>query len=327
MQRQEVKDTLRLALQAAVSAFVMVVLMHALGLHEVFVGVLSAVLVVQPSIGSTIGEGSGRVVATLVGSGLGLLTLVLLPPGWGVAAALAVTMFVLHLVAGWRPEWRYGVVAAVALSLGSNGDPWQTAFDRGLAIAIGAGVGILVTLVVWPDTAPKRARRHLARALRAAGDRLDLAVRGTLGDEHGDTEAKTERGTYHRAISDAREAARAVRLGDNDHLLERIDRTERFYNSVLMVNRVAHATDDLGEWGSLRERVERLRERGCRLAHRLADGETDCDSLEAMREDLEAVRETVAAAGDEDARRHVLGNALVFGLGEVYESLAALSAS
>ena len=56
MQRQEVKDTLRLALQAAVAAFVMVVLMHTLGLHEVFVGVLSAVLVVQPSIGSTIGE-------------------------------------------------------------------------------------------------------------------------------------------------------------------------------------------------------------------------------------------------------------------------------
>ncbi|WAC02233.1 hypothetical protein N7U66_00105 [Lacinutrix neustonica] len=50
------KDAFRPALQSAVAAIIAFVIMKSLGLPEVFLCVLSAVLIVEPSIGNTISQ-------------------------------------------------------------------------------------------------------------------------------------------------------------------------------------------------------------------------------------------------------------------------------
>ena len=142
--QREMKDAARLAMQSAVAAAATYLAMQVIGMPEKFVGILSAVLVIQPSVGNTMGEAWDRVAATLIGSAIGAACLLLLSGAYATAGALALSMLVINAVAGFRPEWRYGAVAAVALSLGAESDLWQTTQDRALAIGLGALIGIVV---------------------------------------------------------------------------------------------------------------------------------------------------------------------------------------
>jgi uncharacterized membrane protein YgaE (UPF0421/DUF939 family) len=100
----ELRDTARLAIQSACAATVTFLAMQWAGLPEKFVGVLSSVLVVQPSAGNTIGAAWDRILATLIGCIIGIVCLTLLPGGYGTAVALAVAMLAMNAVAGFRPE-------------------------------------------------------------------------------------------------------------------------------------------------------------------------------------------------------------------------------
>ena len=71
--KEKVRDAFRLALQSSISAVITYSLMQSFGLPEIFVGVLSAVLVVEPSIGNTFNQAQGRIVATIVGSAIGFI--------------------------------------------------------------------------------------------------------------------------------------------------------------------------------------------------------------------------------------------------------------
>lgn len=320
---REARDAMRLAIQSAAAASGMFILMQSFGMPEKFVGVLSAVLVVQPSVGNTLGEAWDRVMATVVGSLIGLICLILLPTGYGTAAALAVSMLVINGIAGLRPEWRYGSVAAVALSLGSDTNLIETATDRGIAIAVGVAVGAIVSLVVWPDSATKRAHRHLRTALRAISVCLDSAINGARGE--GEAISKDARRRYHSNIESARLATEGIRWGDREGVEDRIEKTARLYNSVLILNRVAEETDKItGENEDFADEIETLRDCGCAITTGLADNETGhSERIDEIQETLTRARDFVVSS-EGDARAHLFRNAMVFGLGEVSDSLKDL---
>lgn len=315
--REDLRDAARLSLQSAIAAAALFVAMQAVGMPEKFVGVLSAVLVVQPTVGNTLAEAWDRVAATAVGSLIGVTALVALPGGYGTAVALAVSMAVMNAAAAFRPDWRYGVVAAVALSLRSDSDVFQTAQDRALAIALGAGVGVVTALVVWPDRASKRAHRHLRGALRAARTRLERAVERALGES--EETASEARESFHSRLDAARSAAAGIWLGDEAAVRRRIDRTERLYNSILILHRVAEETDRaLAEDDPLRERVETILECGCATLDALVEDDRDAARLQEIEDELDRIQD----AGRPDDSEH--WHALVFGLGEVRDSLREL---
>lgn len=321
--KREAQDAVRLAVQSAAAAAATFLGMQALGLPEKFVGVLSAVLVVQPTVGNTLGEAMNRFIATVVGSLVGVVCLFLLPGGYGTALALAVSMLVMNAIAGIRPEWRYGVVAAVALSLGSEANALEAAQERGVAIGGGALIGALASIVVWPDSATKRARRHLETALRAASARLDDAIDGAQGKKS--ERGQEERRRYHSNIESARRAAEEIRFDDGEEIRTRIENAEKLYNSVLILNRVAEETDDAADGGNgYRDQVEEIRSLCCKVAEGLAEGDAEQDGrLDEIDDALATVRDA-ASDTSADPAEHVLKNALVFGLGEVRDSLRAL---
>lgn len=324
LSRLEARDAARLAVQSAAAAAGMFMLMRSLGLAEEFVGILSAVLVVQPSIGHTVGAARNRIVATLVGSAIGIGCLVLLPAGYGTAAALALSMLVINAASALRPGWRYGTVAAVALALGSESDAFETAKARALAIAIGAAVGAIATIVVWPDSAGKRSRRHLRAALRAIAKRLDAAVEGARGGP--DDDGHEARKKYHDHVGEAREAADGIRFGDREAMMTRVEKAERLYNSTLILNRVAEETDCATEGDEeLARRVEKIREASCHAILALAGEDEELDRyLETIRTELERARSS-ATKSESDPPQHVLRCALIFGLKEVLDTLEDLA--
>lgn len=323
------RDAARLAVQSAAAGAGALLAMRSVDLPEEFLGVLSAVLVVQPSVGNTIGAGRDRVVATLVGSGLGLACLAAVPGGLGTAAVLAVVLLVINGIAGLQPEWRYGVVAAIALALGSGEDLWQTAQDRGLAIVVGSLIGIAVSFVVWPDTAKARFGRHMRSALESIDKRLDAAVASATEEDHdGGEDARKQ---FHEEIDGARQAAAGLVYTDAAPYQRKIEAVIGLYNSVLFVNRVAEETSDATAGSAeLDQAVCAIRETACGMVRRIAEGDAERGRLEAgvneLRSTLQEARDVVARrrAADGQARAHVMANAMVFALGEVTDGLEAL---
>lgn len=320
--KREALDAARLALQSAIAAAAMFLIMRYFDRPEEFVGILSAVLVVQPSAGTTIGAARDRFLATLIGSLIGIACLFALPSGYGTAAALAFSMLMMNGVAAFRPDWRYGVVAAVALALGAENEMTQTALDRGIAIGIGVLVGALTTLIVWPDSARHRARRHLHQALRAIADFLDTSVKEARGEEADDQTARTR---YHTNIENARSAASAIRIADKDDDVARVELVEKVYNSVLILNRVADATDAAAdETKAMREDVDTIRVAGCEIAKGITDGETDHqDRIKKIQDTLKRVRKAVEENGSSPQAK-MFDYALIFGLEQVADTLEDL---
>ena len=322
---REAKDAARLAVQSSLAAASMFLLMQSTGLPEKFVGVLSAVLVVQPSAGNTLGEARDRVLATVVGSFIGLISLLLLPVGYGTAAALALSMLIMNGIAGLRPDWRYGAVAAVALSLGAESNALETAQDRALAIGIGVVVGTAISFIVWPDTSEKRVRRHLQAALQGVANFLQQAVENADAETSSDKGKDDDADRYHSNIKSAREAANGIKFADREPALKQIEMVEELYNAILILNRVAEETDHVSKGDDdLQENIRLTRKYGCELIEAIAKGDySQDDKLKDIWESLGTVRKQVSANQD-DARGHVIRNAFVFGLGEVADGLQNL---
>ncbi len=323
--KRDVRDACRLAVQSASAAVITLLAMRMLQMPERFVGLLSAVLVIDLSVGSTLKEASERLSATLVGSLIGLLSLLALPAQAGTYVALGSSMLVINAVAAFRPQWRYGVVAAVALALRSENEAMQTATDRALAIGLGALVGVVVAMVVWPDKAENRALRHIRAALNAVAEKLDLAV----GATHGGIDEKGQKASsrYHAHIGDARSAAAAVRLADDAYLIKQIEEVERLYNAVIIVNRVAEEEERLlpDAQNDLRNKLDQMRKLGCESVRCLAENSAAKNHLEKFSGTLKEVRASVANSTRDAIEKELHLSAMVFGLDEVQDSLQNLT--
>lgn len=320
---KQARDMARLAAQSAVAACAVFVIMQTAGLPEKFVGVLSAVLIVQPSIGSTLGEAFDRFLAALVGSAIGIACLIILPDGYGTAAALAFSMLVINAIAAIKPQWRYGVVAAVALSLGAEENALRIALDRSFSIGVGVAVGIITTFLIWPDTAEKRADRYLKTALIAAADRMKIVVKSATADTMHNSEEARQR--YHESIEDARKAVGAVRLANAENLKKRLSRTEQLYNSVLILNRVDEEADEaVTSNKAFRDDVEAIRNSGCKIAKGLAEGNAGFEGLlDEIDKNLSSSKRLLSNYED-DPDQDMRTAALVFGLSQIALSLRSL---
>jgi hypothetical protein len=95
---------------------------------------------------------------------------------------------------------------------------------------------------------------------------------------------------------------------------------------VLILNRVAEETDAITrENQSLSRAVQTIRRCSYELTQALADGEVRFgDRMDAIWSALDDAREAASGTSPSDDREHVLRNGLVFGLGEVADSLQDL---
>jgi len=324
LSRNTARDALRRGIQSGVAAVMTYALTQLLDLAEVYIAILGAVLILQPSVGGTMGAAFSRLQATLAGSLLGLACLLILPDEWGTAAALLLSIIVVGGIAGLRSDWSYGAVATVASALASAGDTLPTAWNRGLAIALGAGVGVLVSLLVWPDRAEARFERHLRAAVRATATRLADAVQASM--EPSREAAPPEHvSAYHKALELAQEALDVAKLVERDSMRRRLDAVRRLYNSVIILDRAAEAdTPPVAVSDGLRVQVDELRRDACEVLTALADGRRDPGPWTARIDQSLRKLQEVLAEDDPSSDLHRGRNAVAFGLHEVRRNLADL---
>ncbi|WP_298914956.1 FUSC family protein [uncultured Algimonas sp.] len=310
LDRQTLRDAFRLGMQSAVAAVACYTIIQMIGSDEAFVAVLSAVLIVQPSIGRTISAGWERLLATLVGSGIGLACLFLLPGGYGVGIALAVVMFTMNFVAGFRSNWRYGVVAAVALALADTSGDVDVAQARAVAIGIGIAVGIAVSLIVWPESAVKRGRRHRRNALDAVAKRYAAALR----DEKDGDGADAARRAFHGALSSGREVIGKAKTSDPKGLHSTFDALEELYNSVILIDRVDSPLSYFDEAAIDRSDLVDAGQAAIRAL--TDDGADEQAGMEDFSQAVDAVEEGLKGRDIQDDSTQHAGS-VVFGLREM----------
>lgn len=327
--RSTVLDATRMAIQSAVAAAAMFLLTRWLDMPEVFVGVLSAVLIVQPSLGSTLGSGMQRIMATLVGCGVGVVTILIVPYGYGTAVSLVVTMLVMNAIAGFRSEWRYGVVAAVALSLGSEQDVMQAALDRSISITLGAGIGVLASLVVWPEKASTRAKRNERKAIDVLCEAIEMTT-----DENVDSSTHSKwQSNYRDVLREIDLLIENVRISDDDHLERRRDAIEDLAQAIAVFGRCAQSdrvTRDVGDRGDKgRDAGGIARAFGDRLSERVAEAHEKGEPLRrAIGEVADGLSEEIERwRGEVECQDISSEDAMCFALLEMHASTERLAGS
>lgn len=317
---RQTKDALRMGLQASVAAAAQFLMMRSLEMPEQFVGILSAVLVVEPSVGNTLVAAQHRFVATLLGCAVGIVSFAIVPNGYGTAVSLAIAMLVMNVLAGFYPQWRYGVVAAVALALGADSEVWQISLDRCLSIGSGVVVGTVVSFVVWPDKSSERARRHVRDALTAICESLSASLDALQSDD-GEVRELEAKQRYAREISSARNSVEAVRFADDADIRKHIRNTERLYHAALIIVRVADEMIRSGERDSeLIDRINEIGDKVCEAITRISDEDNQINGhLEEIRQQLSKLRDKIPDLPVDKTIAH----ATHFGLNEMEDSLQA----
>ncbi len=315
---------MRRAAQSAVAASAAFLIMQALGIQEMFLGVISAVLIITPSVGGTMGAAFTRLQATAVGSLISLVCLLVLPDRWSTAAALALSMLFVGGIAAIRPDWSYGAVAAIGIALPGEMGIVETASARALAIAVGATTGVLVSLLVWPDRAESRFARHFRAALRASATRLGDALEATAA-ERDDAAPPDHVAAYHKAVQDAQEALGAVKLADRAGMQRHLDALRRLYDSVIILDRAAEAdivstsTND-----DLVKAIDQMRRNTCDVLNALAKGEPVTDQRTRQIDDTLERLEDAKFDDKPSAKLHRNRDTLSFALREVRQALSNL---
>ena len=158
---------LRLAARVTVAALLAFVLAKLLGFAHGYWAVITAIIVMQSSLGGSVKAAIDRLLGTLAGALYGAVVAIALPHAedWQLGLAIATGIAPLALLAAIKPSFKAAPITAFIVLVplpGQSLPPLEFALDRILEISIGSLVGIVVSLLVLP------ARAHGLMALSAA---------------------------------------------------------------------------------------------------------------------------------------------------------------
>jgi uncharacterized membrane protein YccC len=164
------------AIKTGIAGIACVSAARALRLPEGYWAAISAIIVMQSSVGATMGTSWNRLVGTAIGAAVGGISFSL--GGASVLAfGLAVTVAILLCDAlGFAESQRFaGVTVAIVMLVGNVAPAWRIALYRFVEVSLGIVIGMLVAVLVWPLRARAQLRAGIAEAL-ADLDALFLAV-------------------------------------------------------------------------------------------------------------------------------------------------------
>ncbi|UWQ22902.1 FUSC family protein [Jannaschia sp. W003] len=318
LDRLKAHDAIRRAVQSAAGAVLAWLAIRALPLEGEFVGILAAVLIVQPSAQGTWKAARARFLATVLGCAVGLAFLLALPAGWGTAVGLAAAMAATTFAATFRPDWSYGIVAAVALATTEGQSLLWAAGDRIASIALGAVIGAAVVRFLWHDGARHRFNRHLHAVLEALARAADEAThKAALSDAATGIDAEAH---LRRRLTLAHEAADTLGR-DADRLRERLKACEEMQSAIRFLDRAAAAPGDLWNGEALGGTLEGFSRAVARELLALSETPDSVRPERAVTEAQEAV--TARIDGGEVCDRRT-ATVLAFAMDEVDRALGDL---
>jgi uncharacterized membrane protein YccC len=151
------RPELTLAIRITVAAGLAFAIVRLVGLSQSSWAVITAVIVMQTSLGGSVKAAMDRMAGTLVGAVWGALISVLVPHHGNSDTFFAILIAVAPtaLCAALRPSFRVAPITALIVLIPSGAalTPYAFALERVAEIAVGIGAGMVVALVVLPARA------------------------------------------------------------------------------------------------------------------------------------------------------------------------------
>lgn len=257
--------------------------------------VISALYVLQTSVGGTVNVAIERVMGAGLGIVLGLAGVVLLGSAeWPNLLALLIAVGIIGAIGEVRPQMRYGaVVAAILIISPSDADVLGSALEKAYAIALGSGVGALVGAFVFPVTAHQSARNHLAEAVHHCSELIALAFNPET--QCGNKDWVKHHEAVAREVTTTRDRlgqSRWVKRSRDDHHRDMLHAVDRLWHHLSMFDRMVSG----GERHPSEQQqklLTRSREASCaymsHLALAVAGDDPDPDKLDKSYRELEEV--------------------------------------
>jgi uncharacterized membrane protein YccC len=157
-------DHLRHGLKTGLAAVLAYAVVHAFSLEYGFWGVLSAVIVMQINVADSVLMCWNRLTGTVMGSVIGILTLLALPgPGWPMALGLFLSVGFCAYMTRYNPRFLMAAITVVIIVVAGSEEEQRILFalHRILEIGIGVGSAFLVTVLIWPRRAGSTLREQL----------------------------------------------------------------------------------------------------------------------------------------------------------------------
>ncbi len=239
---------LRLAARATIAALLAYGIAYALDLPKGYWAVLSAILVVQSSLGASVAVALDRGLGTVAGGIIGVALAMIAGPSQNLTVLLlAVGTLATALLAAYRPSFKLAPVTVVVVMLAdpTHAQPLISGLQRVFEIALGGVVGILCALLVFPTRAMFLLFPHAADAIDASAALLEEGGRGlldgTLDPAQVDRLNAKARATLRAAdvrVAEARRE-RAGRLSSSADATPVVRLCRRLWHSVIILMRVA----------------------------------------------------------------------------------------
>jgi uncharacterized membrane protein YccC len=178
---RERQQLLIMAAKTALAASVCWWLAKWLGWRDGYWGSISAIIVMQSNVGSTVTASRDRILGTLIGAalGFGFSLMGVLP--WNYILAVLAAMTICGLL-GLRNSSRLaGVTITIVMLVVKTGPRWTLALDRVLEVMLGIAVALAVTTLVFPDRARLRLRDGLAQEFLLLGGFFEAVLQGFGG--------------------------------------------------------------------------------------------------------------------------------------------------
>ena len=151
------------------------------GLHDGYWGSISAIIVLQSNVGSTVNASRDRLLGTLIGAALGFSFSLFGPLLLSYILAVLVAVIVCGLL-GLRNSSRLACVTITIIMLvHKEGSRWGLALDRVSEVLLGIVVALAVTTLVFPDRARLRLRDGLAQEFLVLGSFFEAILEGYRG--------------------------------------------------------------------------------------------------------------------------------------------------
>ena len=169
------------AVKTALAAALCWWLVQRLGWHDGYWGSISAIIVLQSNVGSTVNASRDRILGTLIGAALGFSFSLFGAVPWNYILAVMAAMIVCGLL-GLRNSSRLaGVTVTIVMLVQKTGPRWSLARDRVIEVMLGIVVALAVTTLVFPDRARLRLRDGLAQEFLMLGAFFEAILQGFRG--------------------------------------------------------------------------------------------------------------------------------------------------
>jgi hypothetical protein len=151
------------------------------GLHDGYWGSISAIIVLQSNVGSTVNASRDRLLGTLIGAALGFSFSLFGTLPWNYILAVLAAIVICGLL-GLRSSSRLaGVTITIVMLVHKEGSLWGLAMDRVIEVVLGIIVALAVSTLVFPDRARLRLRDGLAQEFLVLGGFFEAVLEGFRG--------------------------------------------------------------------------------------------------------------------------------------------------